>query len=259
MARDVIYSGGGTLYFRRLNADGTHDLKIPFGKTDGITLDTSVEFKEHYDTEGCEQVLDARLSSKKTATVKFETSEITIEMLANAFGGEITSETQDEESGATQTIDGSLVKGGYIVEIGKYNVSNLEVKESGDDGATYVLGKDYDFCSKTGYITILVDGDIADGTDLDLTYDVPAQTVERMASFKYADLQGEFEIVTSSQTGNNYKWVFKKLSVVNEGSFEIKGSDIGKLSFTGSALKTGEVGDGSDYFDIVPLNSDECC
>jgi len=257
MGKSTTYSGGGRLYFRKLKADGTFEPPMYFGKTDGITLDTSVDFKEHFDTEGCDQVLDARLAQKKTANVKFESAEITLEMLNRAFSGDIVETSQAAVTGESQTIVGGLVKQGYIVELGKYNATNLVV-ETDDEATTYAEGTDYTFDAKSGYITIVKGGNIADGTALKVTYDTPAQTIHTSATFKHAALEGEFTVVTSSQTGNNYKWVFKKLSVVQDGSFEIKGNDIGKLSFTGSALRVSDAGTLSDYFDIIEIDSEAC-
>ena len=67
MAKSNIFTGGGKLYFEALNADGSHAPIMYFGKTDGITFSTSVEWKEHFDSEGCTPLLDARYPSKKTA------------------------------------------------------------------------------------------------------------------------------------------------------------------------------------------------
>jgi hypothetical protein len=76
---------------------------------------------------------------------------------------------------------------------------------------------------------------------------------------KQNDLVGRFTVVTASQTGNNYEWRFKKLSVTQDGDFMIKGSEISTLSFSGTALVEGRsTGALSDYLDIEELHSEAC-
>ena len=258
--RSSIYSGGGKLYFRKFNADGTKEPLIYFGKTDGITMSVSVEYKEHYDTEGCESLLDARFPSKKTSEVKFSTSEITLEMLNRAFLGNLLSDTQAAETDKQINVAGTNVKPGYIVDLGVYNAEGITVTNA-DATTTYVEGTDYTFESKSGYLTILEGGAITAGEDLVVTLStVPALEIRISAAMKQSALIGEFVVVTSSQTGNNYKYVFKRLSVAMDGDFQLKGEEVGTLSFTGSAMidTTTVRGDLSDYVDIIELTTDAC-
>lgn len=260
MARSSIYSGGGKLYFRKLNADGTKDPILYFGKTDGITMSVGVDYKEHYDTEGCETTLDARFPSKKTTEVKFSTSEITLEMLNRAFLGDIQTQTQNAETNKAITVAGSEVKKGYVVDLGVYNGTGVVVKDS-TDATTYVEGTDYVFESKSGFLTILEGGSIAEGSDLHVTVGtVPQLDIRISAAMKESALLGEFIVITSSQTGNNYKYHFKRLSVTMDGDFQLKGDEIGTISFSGAAMIDTDTVSGtlSDYVDIYELTSDAC-
>ena len=260
MARSSIYSGGGRLYFKKLNADGTKDPIMYFGKTDGITMTVSVDYKEHNDTEGCEALLDARFPASKKTEVKFSTSEITLEMLNRAFLGEITSISQSAETDKNITVAGSEVKPGYIVDLGVYNATGITVKDS-TDATTYVENTDYTFESKSGYLTILEGGSIAEGDELHVTLaTVPALETRISAAMKESALQGEFIVITSSQTGNNYKYHFKRLSVSMDGDFQLKGDEIGTLSFSGSAMIDTDTVSGtlSDYVDVYELTTDAC-
>jgi hypothetical protein len=254
-----IFTGGGRLYFERLNGDGTYDPIMYFGKTDGISMTTGVEWKEHYNTEGCTPLLDARYPSKKTVEVKFSTSEVTLDMQNRAFLGQIVSTDQPAGTDIPVSVAGTEVKQGYVVDIGYYNVSGLIVKDE-TDTTTYVEGTDYTFDSKAGFISITVGGAITDGTGLNLTLGtVPAQTIKTSATMKESSLLGRFTVVTSSQTSNNYKYVFKNLSVTQDGDFLLKGEEIGTLSFTGAAMVDGkDHGLLSDYLDIIALDSELC-
>ncbi len=260
MAKNEISTGGGRLYFAKQNADGTFMPLIYFGKTDGITMSTSVEFKEHYDTEGCTPLLDARLPSSVSTQVQFTTAEITIEMLNRAFLGNLIDESQTAATDVTASFTGDEVKVGYICDIGYYNATNLVLTDD-TTTTTYVEGTDYEFDSKAGFITIVDGGAILDGDPLLATFDVPDLDYQVSATMKNSDLIGRFEVVTSSQTGNNYRYIFKRLSVTQDGDFAIKSpEEISVLSFTGSAMvdTTTVTGTLSDYLDIVELHSDDC-
>ncbi len=261
MAANSIFTGGGRLYYRKVKGDGSYENLIYFGKTDGISFSTSVEWKEHFDTEGCTPLLDARYPSKKTAEIKFETSEITLDMQNKAFLGNIIETTQTVATGEAVVIAGTLVEEGNIVDIGYYNTTALVVDDE-TDVTTYVEGTDYQFDAKSGYLTIITSangGSITTGDILHLTVTAPAMTINVSATMKNSALVGEFIVITSSQTGNNFKYVFKNISVTQDGDFLLKGEEIGTLSFSGSAMILGtDTGSLSDYLDIYELDSTAC-
>ncbi len=258
MAGNSIFTGGGKLYYQKLNSDGSYDPIMYFGKTDGISFSTNVEWKEHYDSEGCTQLLDARYPSKKSAEIKFDTAEITLEMQNRAFLGNIVSTDQTAVTEEPVTVAGTEVKIGYIVDIGYYNATSLTVKDD-TDTTTYDEGTDYNFDAKSGYITILSGGGISDNDTLHLTVSAPAITMNTSATMKNSALAGRFIVITSSQTGNNFKYTFKNVSVTQDGDFQLKGEEIGKLSFSGSAMvDSADNGLLSDYLDIVELDSSAC-
>lgn len=258
MAKSDIFTGGGKLYYERLLGDGSFEPIMYFGKTDGISFSTSVEWKEHYNSEGCTPLLDAKYPSKKTADIKFDTSEITLAMQNKAFLGDIVQTNQNIATAEPVVVAGNLVKEGSIVDIGYYNATALVVKDA-TDTTTYVEGTDYTFDAKSGYMTIVEGGGITTGDILHLTVTAPAITMNTSATMKNSALQGRFTVITSSQTGNNYKYVFKNVSVTQDGDFMLKGEEIGKLSFSGSALvDTVDNGLLSDYLDIIELDSSEC-
>ena len=94
-----------------------------------------------------------------------------------------------------------------------------------------------------------------------MTATYPDFTINTSATMKNASLNGRFELITSSQTANNYRYIFKNLSVNLDGEFQLKSAeDIGQLSFIGAALVDSSlaVGDLSDYIDIIELDSAVC-
>ena len=258
MAKGDIFTGGGKLYFEKLNVDGSHAPIMFFGKTDGISFTTSVEFKEHYNSEGCTPLLDARYPSKITAEVKFDTAEITLAMQNRAFLGTIVENTQSVATAEAIVVAGELVVAGSIVDVGYYNATAIVVKDV-TDATTYVDGTDYTFEAKSGFVTILDTGAISTGDVLHIDVTAPAMTYSVSATMKESSLTGRFTVITSSQSGNNYRYIFKKLSVNQDGDFIVKGDEIGTLGFVGSALVDDiDNGEYSDYLDIHELDSEAC-
>ena len=262
MAKSNVFTGGGRLYYQKLNADGSYENLMYFGKTDGISLTTSVEWKEHFDSEGCVQLLDARYPSKSTAEIKFETSEITLAMQNRAFGGIIVSTPQTIATAEALVIASELVEEGAIVDLGYYNASVIVIQDV-TDTTTYIEGTDYEFDAKAGYVSITPTADggsITTGDVLHIAVTAPAMAdMNTSATMKVSSLNGRFVVITSSQTGNNFKYLFKNCAVTQDGDFMVKGDEIGSLSFSGSVLKDGvDNGTLSDYLDIVELTSDAC-
>lgn len=257
MAKSDIFTGGGKLYYEKLNNDGSYEPKMYFGKTDGISFSTTVEWKEHYNSEGATPLLDAKYPSKKSADIKFDTSEITIGMQNRAFLGDVVTSSQTIATAEALVVAGSLVKEGSIVDVGYFGVTALVVKND-TDVTTYTLDTDYTFDARTGYITIIPTtegGSITTGDTLHLTVTAPAiAEIITSATMKQSSLNGRFTVVTSSQTGNDYIYLFKNVSVTQDGDFLLKGEEIGTLSFSGSAMvDTVDNGVLSDYLDITEL------
>ena len=128
---------------------------------------------------------------------------------------------------------------------------------------TYTEGTDFTYESKPGYVyikTTAEGGTIADSTALAFQVTAPAiAEINTSATMKNSALNGRFTVITSSQTGNNFKYVFKNVSVTQDGDFMLKGDEIGTLSFSGSALvDTVDNGTLSDYLDIIELDSTDC-
>ena len=182
-------------------------------------------------------------------------------MQNRAFLGTIVEQTQLIATAEAVVVAGTLVEEGSIVDYGFYNATVVTVEDE-TDVTTYLEGTDYTLDAKAGYITIIPTADggsITTGDILHLTVTAPAMTYNLSATMKESALQGRFTVITSSQTGNNYKYVFKNVSVTQDGDFLLKGDEIGTLSFSGSAM-VDSIDNGvlSDYLDIIELDSSAC-
>lgn len=255
MARDTYSSGGGKVYYRPRNQDGTYGKRLYFGRTSAITLTANVDYKDAYNTEGKTQLLGKRLPSKTDVSAKWESDQIDVDVLTIALKADKITIAQTAQTGVTATL--SAVEPGSFEELGYYNVSNVVVKDAADT-TTYVEGTDYAVRSNVGWIEILEGGAISQGDDLHVTFDVPDYTATGLAGFKTSSLEGRFEVVQDTDTGNDYMWVFKRLSVAMDGDFSLKNPDeFATISFMGSAMIDTETvtGTWSDYVDVIPIDA----
>ena len=261
MARDPIYTGGGSLYFRRKNTDGTYEPMILFGRTDGITLNASVEFIEQENTEGMVPTLATKLPKKSTSEIKFGTYDVTVDTLSYAFMGNKVEQSQTAGTNVEVAISGDFVGANAVIPTGIYNGESLVLTDDGGS-TTYVEGTDYSINYGSGFITILDGSAIVAGAALKATFGtVPAKTINIVAAMKTSGLTGEFRVVTSSQTGNDYIYIVKEATVVMDGEFMLKGNEVGNLQFVGSALSVGDACTGNDlsnFIDIIEIEKDAC-
>lgn len=226
---------GGKLFIEVYAADGTLGKQISFGSTDEISMNTDVEKIQHYDSEGSEQVLDGDHVTSRTVGLNFQTADISGEMLGRAYLGNTSTITQtavtDEALTATGVIAGGRVNTGYR------NVSSMIVKNSGDT-VTYVEGEDYEFIPKGGYIVIIDGGDIADESDINLTFSAPDGTGVLVDAMKQDALEVRLTFSGSASVGESNEYVFEKVSLSTSGDTTLKGKEYTKINFEGSALKT---------------------
>jgi len=249
-ATDGYFSGGGKLYFKEQGSGAF----IYFGRTSGITLTTSVEYKDAYNTETQTQLLGKRLSAKTDVAANFSTDEVTSAAIAIAFSGEKITTTQPIGAAVAVVLTGAVVGGYHPLEV--YDISNIEVKDE-TDTTTFIDGVDYSLAANSGLLHIIESGAITDGDNLNLTLDYPEKTYAGVAAYKKATLEGQFLVVTDTDTNNDFNILFKRMSVALDGDFGLKNPDeYGTLPFSGSALidTTTVSGTWSDFIDFVEID-----
>ena len=253
----TLQIGGGLLFFEELTS-GVYGDQVYFGPTEGITVSVSNEFIEHKSTEGCVQLTDNKTSIGKAAEINIASTSINPSSLSRAFQGAITTNAQTLQT-AQAVVTGAVTLG--VVEDYGFVGATIVVVKDVTDTTTYVEGTDYELVAKAGYLIPLVGGAISDTDILHLTVTAPAFEGVIVSAMKVDQLEGRFTLITNSNTENNYKYVFHKVQVTQDGDFALKGgSDFAEISYAGSITidSTTPASSLSQFFDIYTLPGSTC-
>ena len=238
MADNKLQLQNGEVLVEEYAADGvTLGPLIPFGGTDTINFNVTVEKLEHNNTEDTEQVLDGNDVISRTIGLSLVTSDITNEMLERAHLATSTPVTQTSQT--EQAVVLTTVNHGEVQDIGFKDITTLVVKDS-VDVITYVEGDDYTYNRKWGTFVALSTGDMVDAADANLTVTANA-TDGKLMSAMAADRK-EFRLTFQgmSAKGIYTKYIFEKVDLSLDGDAQLKSTDsaYSMLPFTGAALKT---------------------
>jgi len=253
MARGDYFSGGGKLYFSERQSDGSDGALLYFGRTSGITLSSSIEYKDAYNSEGITQLLGNRLPAKTDVSATFTTDQVDVKSLSIAFKGAEIDVTQAAVTDEPSVVY-SVTAGGYV-DLGVYNITSMIVMDD-TDTTTYAEGTDYNINKNSGLLEIIDGGTILTGDDLHLTTTYPEYIYTGVAGFKKSVLEGKFVVITETDTVNNYKVIVKRMSVSMDGDFNLKNPDeFTTIPFTGAAMidTTTVSNEWSDYVDFIPI------
>lgn len=251
----TLQIGGGLLFFEEKQTDGTYGAKVYFGPTESISVSVSNDFLEHKSTEGAVSLVDKKISIGKTANISIGSTTINPSSLARAFQGAITTETQTIATATAVVTAGVTV--GAVTDLGYKGITAAVVNDA-TDLITYVEGTDYELVAKAGYLIPLVGGAITDLDVLHVAVTAPAFDGVIISAMKVDQLEGRFTLVTNSNTGNDYEYVFKNVNVTQDGDFALKGgADFAEISYAGAITidSTTAASNLSQFFDIHTLPS----
>jgi len=237
---DGVLIGGGKLFIRKYNDDGTLGLKHYFGLTDDLTYNIKIDYVEHKNTEGQFEKTDFKAIKSKSASIKFKTSEITAEMLALALAGTSADVSQAGGSVSDEAHGASEVVGGAYVDLANIKVSNETVKYTDDNGdsQTAVKGVDYDIDYDNGMLYIIPGGAI-DGRDITVDYDFAEISITAVEGLIKKQTLAQLEFYGDPQNGKKMIYKFYKVQLVASGDIKLKDTtNFIELSFEGEVLAT---------------------
>ncbi len=249
--------GGGLLFYEEKDG-ASYDPMVYFGPTESISIAVSNDWLEHKSTEGCVALVDEKISISKTADITIGSTTVNPSALARAFQGTISANAQSTVT-AEAVVTGAVTLGA-ATDYGFVGATAVVVKDDGDS-TTYVEGTDYELILKAGYIIPLLGGAITDTDVLHLTVDAPDFEGVIVSAMKLDQLQGRFTLITNSNTGNNYRYVFHNVSVTQDGDFSLKGGEeFTTIGFAGSITIDSETPASSlsQFFDIYTLPGSTC-
>ena len=237
---DGVLIGGGKLFIRKYNDDGTLGLKHYFGLTDDLSYNIKLDYVEHKNTEAQFERTDFKAIKSKQATIKFKTTEITADMLALALAGTSADVSQAGGSVSGEAHSASEVVGGAYVDLANIKVSNVVVKYKDDNGddQTAVEGTDYNVDYDNGMLYIIAGGAI-DGRDITVDYDFAKLDITAVEGLIKKQTLAQLEFYGDPQNGKKMIYTFYKVQLSASGDIKLKDTgNFVELSFEGEVLIT---------------------
>jgi hypothetical protein len=238
--------GRGQVFFNKKKADGTYEGMRTLGNVKSLTTSVAVEKLKHYSTKSKYRKLDKSAVVEILPSVKLVLDEINAENYALFFMATITEVDQQAATAKTKAI--ADVKKGYIYDIGDNFLSStgfsLEVAS-----AAKTLGTDYLIDYRTGKVTILVGGTIADGDDIDITYDLLAKKFKKLNAFSEGEIEGELFYASDNAAGTNQQITLWSVNLAPSGETVLiaEGADWMNIEMEG------EVQDDSNNHPLEPF------
>lgn len=227
-AKDLMI-GAGTLYFDRLDKDGNSTGERPLGNATDFTLTTATEKKEKYSTMSAAKGLLRSVVTKITITAKTKLDYFSPANLAMALMGEEGVYTQIAQTGLDKKF--MKITQGMFYGLGYKNVKSVVVKPI-PTGTAYVADVDYLLDAQTGRIEIIVGGGIADGSDIDVTFNTEDCVMTKISGGTVSKIEGYLHFVGDPTHGPAYEGEFWKVSITPDGDLGFITEDWGSIGLS---------------------------
>jgi len=221
--------GAGKLYFDRFDKNGLPTGERPLGNAPEFTLTTATEKKEKYSSMSAAKGLLQSVVTKITITVKTKLDYFSPANLALALMGEEGVYTQTAKNGLDAKF--TKVTQGMFYSLGYKAVKNVVVTDT-TAATTYVVAADYTVDAKTGRIEIIVDGNIADDSDIDVTFDIAACAMVKITGGSASKIEGYLHFVGDPSFGPAYEGEFWRVSVTPDGDLGFITEDWGSIGLS---------------------------
>lgn len=242
--------GRGRVFFDRFPANtvvtattrGTGERYL--GNTPEFSTTSESEDLEHYDSDSGVRVKDGSVQLTLNRTGSFTCDNINAENVALYFLGDASTVTQTSSVGVQEVLSGG-VKRGYFYQLGASEprpagvrgVANVVVKKGGGFATTVSLSGNYQVDETRGRIYIEpTSTDIPDGTVIQITYDILANTREQVVS-KSTAIYGSLRFVADNPTGANRDYYFPYVKLAPDGDYNLKGDEWQQIGFSMEILK----------------------
>jgi hypothetical protein len=246
--------GRGRLFLKR---KGEADYRY-IGNTPEFNLSINTETLDHYCSDGGLKEKDFSIELSTERTGNFVTDNIVPENVALFFFGEANALTTAATTGNTWTI--ASAKLGRAYKIGTSDTD--AVGATGIDPATFqasvggtalTVDVDYKLNADAGVIELLPTATgVADGNQVDVTYDVRANTRTRVISGTSAT-EGSLMYIERNPKGEDFTWVMPLVKVSPNGDYALKGDEFQQIPFNIEVLKPS--GQEAIYMDGAPTYS----
>lgn len=239
--------GRGEVYFDRF-ADGTQ-IKTGeryLGSTPAFSVSAETQELEHYSSERGLRIKDESVTLQIDYTGALTIENIDKENLSLFFFGTTEDAVLAGATGETETFD---VTPGYFYQLGATaakaegveNVTNVVVVlDPGGADTALVAGTDYNVDLALGRIEIIVGGGVSAGDTIGVTYDISAQTQERVISGSTL-IQGAVRFISFNGVGGQRNFYMPKVTLRPNGEFALKGEEWQNMAFNMEILQAGNL------------------
>ena len=232
----LLYDPATKSYGEMFKLGGTESITL----TNNITRDPQMDSEA--DQEGSPRSQSSNIITGQTTAINWVSKDITAENLALANLAD--TETTVQTAVVADTLTLVAVTLGTVRELGVRAVTNVIVKDSADL-ITYEQGVDYNLYPQFGKLEIIQDGNIVDGTDINITMDVPEMKTIKISAFTKTTQQYKliYSGISNGGEGVHEEVVFPLVEVNATPSQNLKTGGTAtatELSFEGLVLKTAE-------------------
>jgi hypothetical protein len=203
--------GRGELWFARFKTGTrTPDGFVYFGNTPEFNLTIAAETLDHYSSDRGIREKDDSINLQVNRTGSLTTDNINPRNIALFYFGEDSLVTQAAATDLTYAIEGAKVEHAYQLGQTETNhtghVSIVEASVVVKKGSTtFVKDTDFEVMADIGMVKILDGGDIVDGDDLTVEYDIAATTRERVISGT-DPVEGALRYISFNPKGTRYNY-----------------------------------------------------
>lgn len=237
--------GRGKVYFDRfatgtLNKTGERYL----GSTPAFSVSAETQELDHFSSEEGLQVKDESVTLRIDYSATLTVENIDQDNLALFFFG--SAETASISAATGEQDDVTVLQGMYYQlgmsaakPEGVENVSSVAVTGSGGS-PTYTVNTDYTVDEALGRVYIVPGGGISDNTAIEITYNVAAQSQERVISGS-ALIQGALRFISFNGVGGQRNFYMPKVTLRPNGEFALKGEEWQNMGFNIEILQAGSL------------------
>lgn len=258
MAKNQNYTlGRGKLYFSRFIAATQEPEGFEYiGNTPELSFTVESENLDHFSSDAGIREKDASVPLEVTRTGGFTTDAINPENISYFFFGSrslvsISSSAVSDEAITSITL-GRYYQLGWsdASPVGNRGITGVSVENATGPVAVSAAGN-WEVDLTTGMLHILADAaDLADGDDLLVSYNISAQTRERIISGN-SPIEGAMKFIADNPEGHDFNYDFPWVKITPNGDYNLKGDEWQTIPFSLEILK--RTANEAIYVDGVPF------
>jgi len=219
-----IVIGSGKIYLALFDGSNVRGGFRYFGDTPGLSVQITTERVTVYgaDLSSKYKMVDKVTQVDREFTVTAR--DVSPPNTALFFGGDAVDLAQSTGTGETAVLTG--VDQGLWYLIGKAvqatGVRNITAVAVADGAVTYDIDTDYELDLARGRIYIVEGGGIADGDDITVTYDAPANTRSQVSTTDQVSRKAALHFVADNSEGENSDLLIPYCELSPDGEFSFK-------------------------------------